>query len=216
MKNIILTISIFLIAFTMQSQEKQQEVKKDKNAKVVMNVDGICGMCKKRIETAALKTKGVKFAIWSTKTHQLNLIIDERKTDVSAIQKNILAVGNDILLGEGKNLESKLPVIKHDIAQWKRRHLTPVGKICIVKALILSKLVHLFMALPKPSTKQLQQVQSILFEFIWGNKRDKVKRTKLIQHYSRDGLKMVNIDAFIDSLKFALLRRVTKSKDSAF
>lgn len=108
MKNIILTISIFLIAFTMQSQENQQEVKKDKNAKVVMNVDGICRMCKKRIETAALKTKGVKFAIWSTKTHQLNLIIDERKTDVSAIQKNILAVGHDILLGEGKKLESKL------------------------------------------------------------------------------------------------------------
>ncbi len=104
MKNIILTISIFLVAFTMQSQE----TKKDKNAKVVMKVDGICGMCKKRIETAALKTKGVKFAIWSTKTHQLNLIMDERKTDVAAVQKNILAVGHDILLKDDKKLEAKL------------------------------------------------------------------------------------------------------------
>ena len=104
MKNIILTISIFLVAFTMQSQE----TKKDKNAKVVMHVDGICGMRKKRIETAALKTKGVKFAIWSTKTHQLNLIMDERKTDVAAVQKNILAVGHDILLKDDKKLEAKL------------------------------------------------------------------------------------------------------------
>lgn len=108
MKNIILTISIFLTAFTMQSQEKQQEAKKDKNAKVVMHVDGVCGMCKKRIETAALKTSGVKFAIWSTKTHQLNLILDERKTNVSIVQKNILAVGHDILLEEGKKLEAKM------------------------------------------------------------------------------------------------------------
>ena len=110
-----------------------------------------------------------------------------------------------------ENLKLKLPTIQHDIAQWKRRNLTPIGKICIVKTLLLSKMVHLFMALPKPTTKQLNQIQNILFEFIWGNKPDKVKRTKLIQQYSSDGLKMINVDAFIDSLKFAFLRRLTKS-----
>ena len=74
-----------MIGFSGQSQE----VKKKKNAKVSFEVDGICGMCKKRIETAALKSKGVKFAIWSVKTHQLSVILDERKTDVKKIQKNI-------------------------------------------------------------------------------------------------------------------------------
>jgi len=80
-----------MIGFSGQSQE----VKKKKNAKVSFEVDGICGMCKKRIETAALKSKGVKFAIWSVKTHQLSVILDERKTDVKKIQKNIAAVGHD-------------------------------------------------------------------------------------------------------------------------
>lgn len=103
MKKLILTLSIILIGFSVQSQE----IKKNKNAKEVIKVDGICGMCKKRIETAALKTKGVKFAIWSPETHQLNLIMDERKTDVEAIQKNILAVGHDILLEEGNKLVAK-------------------------------------------------------------------------------------------------------------
>ena len=92
MKKIIFLFSIFLIGFSAQSQE----VKKNKNAKISMEVDGICGMCKKRIETAALKTKGVKFAIWSVETHQLNVIMDERKTDVAKIQQNILAVGHDV------------------------------------------------------------------------------------------------------------------------
>ena len=103
MKNIIITLAVFLISFTVQSQE----VKKNKNAKVSMKVDGICGMCKKRIETAALKTKGVKFAIWSTETHQLNLIMDERKTDVNAIQDNILEVGHDILLEYDEKIIAK-------------------------------------------------------------------------------------------------------------
>lgn len=102
MKKLIFTLSIFLIGFSIQSQE----VKKKKNAKVSFEVDGICGMCKKRIETAALKTKGVKFAIWSVKTHQLNIIMDEHKTDVSDVQQNILKVGHDVVGFGTKKLEA--------------------------------------------------------------------------------------------------------------
>ena len=93
MKKIVFIFSLVLIGFSMQAQSKQ--VKKKKNAKITLEVDGVCGMCKKRIETAALKTKGVKFALWNVKTHQLNLIIDERKTTVNTIQKNIAEVGHD-------------------------------------------------------------------------------------------------------------------------
>ena len=91
MKKIIYIFSLFLIGFSSQAQTK----KLNKNAKIALEVDGICGMCKKRIETAALKTKGVKFALWSVKTHQLNIIIDERKTSLTKVQKNIAAVGHD-------------------------------------------------------------------------------------------------------------------------
>jgi len=92
MKKIAIIFSVLLMGIATQAQE----VKKNKNAKVSFEVDGICGMCKKRIETAALKTKGVKFAIWSIETHQLNIIMDARKTAVTTIQKNILKVGHDV------------------------------------------------------------------------------------------------------------------------
>ena len=39
----------------------------------------------------ALKTKGVKFASWDLKTHQLSLIIDENKTGTKIIQQNVAA-----------------------------------------------------------------------------------------------------------------------------
>tara|TARA_R110000822_G_scaffold191839_4_gene330503 strand:- start:118 stop:489 length:372 start_codon:yes stop_codon:yes gene_type:complete len=86
---------MFLIGFSVQAQTIK-EVKKNKNAKVAFNVDGICGMCKKRIEIAALKTKGVKFAIWDVKTHQINIILDERKTSLNTIKQNIANVGHDV------------------------------------------------------------------------------------------------------------------------
>lgn len=92
MKNSIIVLSLLLLTFSVQSQETV----KNKNAKVSFEVEGVCGMCKKRIETAALKTKGVKFATWSVDTHMLNLIMDERKTTLEEVQKNIVAVGHDV------------------------------------------------------------------------------------------------------------------------
>lgn len=86
--------TIFILSFLMMCMSAEAQ-KKKKNAKVSIEVDGVCMMCKKRIEKAALNTKGVKFAIWNVKTHMLSLIIDERKTDVKIIQKNIAAVGHD-------------------------------------------------------------------------------------------------------------------------
>lgn len=67
----------------------------NKNAKASLEVDGVCLMCKDRIEKAAIRTKGVKSAVWNVKTHELKLIFDERKTNLDEISKNIVAVGHD-------------------------------------------------------------------------------------------------------------------------
>jgi copper chaperone CopZ len=67
----------------------------DKNARASMEVDGVCGMCKERIEKAAIRTKGVKSAVWTIETHELKLIYDERKTNLKTISKSLAAVGHD-------------------------------------------------------------------------------------------------------------------------
>ena len=41
----------------------------NKNARASIEVDGVCLMCKDRIEKACIKTKGVKSAVWDVKTH---------------------------------------------------------------------------------------------------------------------------------------------------
>lgn len=85
----ILVVLVMLLTVSVSAQKKK------KNAKVSFEVDGVCMMCKKRIEKAALNTKGVKFANWNVKTHQLNLIIDERKTDLKTVQQKMADVGHD-------------------------------------------------------------------------------------------------------------------------
>jgi len=121
MKKILFVLSLCLIGFSTQSQE----VKKKKSAKVTVEVDGICGMCKSRIETAALKTKGVKFAIWSVETHQLNLILDERKTNVETVQQNVLAVGHDVILEGDKKLVATTEAYNsvHDCCRYREEEI---------------------------------------------------------------------------------------------
>jgi len=67
----------------------------NKNAKATIEVDGVCTMCKDRIEKAAIKSKGVKSAVWNVETHELKLIYNESKTDLVTIQNSIAAVGHD-------------------------------------------------------------------------------------------------------------------------
>ncbi len=83
----LLAIAILFIGFTTFAQ--------DKNARASLEVDGVCLMCKDRIEKACITTKGVKSAVWNVETHELKLIFDERKTDLKGIQESIIAVGHD-------------------------------------------------------------------------------------------------------------------------
>jgi mercuric ion binding protein len=67
----------------------------NKNAKASIEVDGVCMMCKARIEKTCITTKGVKSAVWNVDTHELKLIYDERKTNLKTIQARIAEAGHD-------------------------------------------------------------------------------------------------------------------------
>lgn len=88
MKKLITLVLLFAV-IGINAQEKS------KSKKVAIKVSGICDMCKSRIEKAAFKTKGVKSAEWNSENQSLSLIINERKTDVLTVQKNMAAIGHD-------------------------------------------------------------------------------------------------------------------------
>ena len=60
-----------------------------------IEVDGLCGMCEKRIENAAY-IQGVKKADWSQETHLLELIYNSSKVDEAVIIAAINEAGHDV------------------------------------------------------------------------------------------------------------------------
>ena len=87
MKKLFTVITMLLLTGLGLAQEK--------NKKMTFEVDGKCDMCKVRIEKAALGVDGVKYAVWDIPSHELSLIVDERKTNAMAIKTALVAAGHD-------------------------------------------------------------------------------------------------------------------------
>lgn len=116
MKKLILVTVLMFIGITSFAQ--------DKNAKSTIEVDGVCMMCKERIEKAAVRTKGVKSAVWNVETHELSLIYDERKTDLAMISQSVADVGHDTktIVATEEAYESVHPCCKYRDGEVQKDH----------------------------------------------------------------------------------------------
>ena len=106
------------------------------------------------------------------------------------------------------NYSQALKKVEQLIYQWNQRYLTPLGKITIIKTLVLSKLNHLFLSLPHPNKESMKQIESMMYKFIWNGKPDRIKRTTLTQNFLNGGMNMIDLTAFISSLKVTWVRRI--------
>lgn len=105
----------------------------------------------------------------------------------------------------------KLLEINKIMNQWKHRKLTPIGRLKIIKSLIIPKLNHLILSLPNPDTNSIKKLENDLFHFLWGCNMHKIKKNTIIQGYKYGGLKMIDYSAFIPALKSSWIKRLINS-----
>ena len=111
---------------------------------------------------------------------------------------------------EKLNCTPKLKEIENTLQIWFKQILTPIGKITILKSLIISKLNHVFLTIPSPKENIVNQLVSKIYSFNWDNKPDKIKREVLSQNCDMGGLQMLNIKMYIKGLKLSWIRRNIK------
>ena len=100
------------------------------------------------------------------------------------------------------------------ISAWNKRYLTPLGKITVIKCLLLSNLTHLFTTLPSPGKCFLRKLEQLFYKFLWDGKPDKIKRAQVCMPYHQGGLNMLNIRLFIGSLKISWMRQLYFCNDA--
>ena len=85
------------------------------------------------------------------------------------------------------NFIEKIRNLEKTLNSWKRRNLTLLGKINIVKTLALSKLIYNTSVLVIPD-QLIKEINSIIFNFIWDEKPPKIKKSTIIGEKNMEDL----------------------------
>jgi len=96
----------------------------------------------------------------------------------------------------------------------EKRKLTPIGRITVIKSLILPLFTHCFFSIPTPKIDILDKLNKLLFDFVWENKHYKMKSSTIIQNYDKGGLQMVDIYAYCKKIKLSWLRKLYSCSES--
>jgi copper chaperone CopZ len=64
-------------------------------SEVTFWVNGICGMCEKRIESALINSSGVKFADWDNQTSQVKVAYNSKKITEQKLHEILAGAGHD-------------------------------------------------------------------------------------------------------------------------
>jgi hypothetical protein len=109
---------------------------------------------------------------------------------------------HDISKCQQSNIEKQLQKTKEIINNWNKRNLSIIGKITIVKSLLLPNITYIASVCTIPK-EYIQRFKTMIYNFIWGGKKDRIKRTDLCKDYSKGGIKMIDIDQYLNSIQIS-------------
>ena len=110
------------------------------------------------------------------------------------------------------NLEPKIKEFERCLQQWSHRKLTLMGKIVVIKNFALPKLIYPLTSLQNPTKEMIKRIEKFMYDVLWDSKPDKIKRSTLVKDYDQGGLRMIDIEKFIWSLKASWIKRFLQSE----
>ncbi len=116
------------------------------------------------------------------------------------------------------NVAGKIGKIKALLNSWHARGLTMMGKIMIVKSLGISQIVYQLINTQVPK-KSLEEIDKMIYQYLWNYEEGKghkvkIRRTILIQDYTRGGLKSPDIYVMAKNLKLKWILRLQEQTDA--
>ena len=106
-----------------------------------------------------------------------------------------------------KNKENVKNKIKQALYLWNVSHLNMLERVIVCKTFILSKLWFLACFI-KLDNKFAREINSLIYNFIWNNNKECIKRDTLIIPYERGGMNMFNLYAKLKTISFQQFRYI--------
>jgi hypothetical protein len=113
------------------------------------------------------------------------------------------------------NYEPKIKKIKIMLSMWKQRRLSLKGKITVLNSLATSILVYPCTILETPD-RVITETNNLFFDFLWDGGNNKIAKNIIIKKIENGGLKMIDIESKIKSLKLSWLKRAITHPHAAW
>ena len=110
-------------------------------------------------------------------------------------------------LATKRNFFEKLPKLKKILNIWSSRDISIYGRVNIVKTLAISKLTFVCSVVDTPKGFT-DEVNNIIFDYIWKYKNPKLKKTTIIKNKKDGGLNMLDFTLFDNALKIVWVKRL--------
>ena len=114
-----------------------------------------------------------------------------------------------------QNWDLRIEKIKSIIKSWSGRQLTMIGKIQVIKSLLIPQITYLYSAIPMPK-KYVNTVNKIIYKFLWDGKSEKIKRDILSNSFQNGGLNMINLDMHIKTVLIKWIPKLTNNISAAW
>ena len=109
------------------------------------------------------------------------------------------------------NYKKRLKNMKNLLSSWKCRRLSLKGKVTVINTLAISPLLYLASVIHVPA-QVIQEVKKNVVDFIWDSKPKKIAYDVMIQGIENGGLKLVDFESKVKSLKLGFIKRLLQNK----
>ena len=112
------------------------------------------------------------------------------------------------------NYDHKLVKVENILTSYGKRNLSLIGKVSVIKTLIIPMFVHALTVLPAPDTKFNTNFNRLIKTFLWKKGRVMISYENLCKDIEHGGLKITNIEYLSKALKITWIRRLYTSQGS--
>ena len=111
------------------------------------------------------------------------------------------------------NFEDRIDKAKQIMNMWRMRNLTLYGKGQIIRTFIISQFLFVSSVIETPP-QVIKAVNSLIYKFIWKNKKDRIKRKVLISETLNGGLNIPDFETMIKTARYKWVRKLEENKNS--
>ncbi len=151
--------------------------------------------------------------IGNLKSKQLKCKELEIKWSTSPIRYLGIYIGHDKEKCHQLNWKNKITKMKKLLEKWKTLNMSIFAKVNFIKSEAISKLIFSATCLEIPENVE-KEINSIIYEFLWGSKIDKINRKSAICKAYDGGLSMIDIRSQFEAIKASWISRILNSGEN--